>query len=263
MAAIPNPKHLETALHHARIIQHRKDVENKIFECLEKLIDYPLSENAQPESPAVSEATEVTQLLQLFSPSDFEDLVDERRMADRCGYPLCPRPPMKHNSEARFRIVRTSKGNGVSAVPKEKLESWCSPACAQRCVYLKGQLSSEPAWSRQEGHLHILSYPIGNPKDGKTISPSPEPLPRKDASTVEEVSAGITKLAIRPKSNPESSFENSIQILRPEIVEKESVDAPAEPKLEDDDDASGDAIEGYRPGGDIEFDRKNLARFVS
>jgi RNA polymerase II-associated protein 2 len=260
MAVQPNQKHLDIALHHARIIQHRKDVENKIFECLEKLIDYPLSENAQPESPSDSEAAEVTRLLQLFSPSDFEDLVDERRMADRCGYPLCPRPPAKQKSDARYRIIRTSKGNGVSAVPKEKFESWCSPACTQRSVFLKRQLSGEPAWARKESYFQTLSYPVGNPKDGKTISPSPQPLAKNESSTDEDISEGMTKLALRPKPDQENSSEDSTQILRPKVVERESINAPEEPQLEDDDPSSG-AIEGYTPGGDVTLDRKDLTNF--
>jgi hypothetical protein len=261
MATQHNPRHLETALYHARILQHRKDVENKIFECLEKVIDYPLSEDAQSESPLQSEVDEVTQLLQLFRPADFEDLVDERRMAARCGYPLCAQPPFKPKAEGRYRIVKTSKGSGIAAVPKEKFESWCSPTCARRCVYLKGQLSNEPAWTRQEGRVQNLSFLIGDPKEGKAIYSKINPANSVENSS-KTVANGLTKLAIRPKPDQSNSFEeDSTEILRPVIVERESVEVPNEPRLSEDL-SNHDAIEGFRPGSDTGLDRKEISGLI-
>jgi RNA polymerase II-associated protein 2 len=256
MASQPDPKHLETALYHAKIIQHRKDIENKILENLETLIDYPLTENAQPESPSPSEAADVTNLLQLFQPSDFEELVDERRMANRCGYPLCPRTPLKQKGDGRYRIVKTSSGPGVQAVPKEKFESWCSPACTRRCIFLKSQLSNEPAWARDLSSVHSLSYAIGDPKEGKTITPGVTPSP------IQDVEQKLTKLAIRPKPTPENSSDGKSRILRPEVVERESTTAPAEPTLNEEDSLNPGAIEGYQLGGSAGLNRKDLSGFL-
>lgn len=257
MSSEPNQKHLQTALYHARIIQHKKDVEMRIFESLETLLDYPLSENAVAESPTEKDVMEVTKLLQLFRPSDFEDLVDERRMGERCGYPLCPREPLKQPGSGKFRIVHQKRD--IQVVPKEKLESWCSPACARRCVFLKGQFSREPAWTRQQNHIPSFEFPIGDPKDGKTTVWKPESV-KLEPTDLESISQSVAKLAFRPKAGSGLSIEHSSNILSDSVIEKPTIRAPEEPRL--DDDSAHETIEGFHPGGDIDIDRKGFTSLI-
>jgi hypothetical protein len=38
----------------------------------------------------------------------------------------------------------------MKVVPREKLEMWCSDACAERAMYIRVQLNETPSWERTE-----------------------------------------------------------------------------------------------------------------
>ncbi|KAI9842799.1 MAG: hypothetical protein M1837_006902 [Sclerophora amabilis] len=140
--------HLETALYHARLIQQRKDTELKILNATEKLLDFPTSGSADPDHPSDSDATLFKDLLKPFQPSDYESLIEERNIDGKCGYALCPRPQDRQDTKARMRILSSRKNETFRIVPTRKLEQWCSDSCARRGLYVKVQLSEEPAWVR-------------------------------------------------------------------------------------------------------------------
>ena len=140
----------ETALYHADLLQHRKDIEYSILCSLEALIDLPFSKNADPQQPSNEDVVLVNNTLKPFQPSDYDALVKERNINRRCGYVFCPRPNRVEETSAKFRILRDrSKGSdGVSFVHKEFLERWCSNDCGKRALYIRVQLNEEPAWTR-------------------------------------------------------------------------------------------------------------------
>jgi hypothetical protein len=255
---------LEIALRHANIIQHQKDVESLILEALEKLIDYPLSpDSVRPESPATSDITEARSLLLMFRPSDYDDLIEERHCATKCGYVLCPRPPTKQDTKAKFRIIGKS-GSSFKVVPREKLELWCSMDCARRAMYVKVQLNEEPAWQRTHTAYPELAFLTD---DTDSVLGSSKQVESKDHGTVEEqtsrghmlevtaetqktdISDLMAKLAIERGQSIDPTSAIPGGLIRSEIVEKAKAKAPDAPSLDDEAADLANAIEGYQIGG--------------
>lgn len=181
-AATPSPpaaisredRNRETALYHARLIQHRKDVEQLILTSTETLLDLPSNPASDPAHPSPAEATQVKELLKPFQTSDYDSLIEERNIDGRCGYVLCPRPHTRENTNARFRILQ-GKGKGPDAlkvVRTEKLEQWCSEECAKRALYIRVQLSEVPAWTRAasvSGDIELRGEKHGVAEDTATL----------------------------------------------------------------------------------------------
>lgn len=152
----------EIALYHANVIQDRKDVELRILLSMETLIDYPLSK--QPAfNPSADDIKTFKELLQPFRPSDFSDLVQERNINDRCGYPLCPLPRKKDGAGGLYRLLgMNGKAKDFKVVRREETEKWCSPACGKRAKYIRVQLWTVPAWERSDGNtvaIDLLDEP--------------------------------------------------------------------------------------------------------
>jgi hypothetical protein len=257
MAKNPDPRHLEIALHHANIIQHQKDTEHKILDFLEKLIDYPLSQSTRVESPSSSDEAEVRSMLSLFRPSDFDDLLEERHCATKCGYVFCSRPPTLQNSTAKFRLIKT-KTHGLQAIPREKLELWCSMDCARRAMYVKVQLSEEPAWLRQSGASPSITFLTGD-GDSATKTSKAEAVSTTDTFPVkgsdlaviaktDDLSDGMAALALERGQSTDISSKVPDGVIRPDIVEKITTKPTKPPTLEEEATASSNTIEGYQIG---------------
>lgn len=145
----------EVALYHANLIQQRKDVELTILLSMETLIDYPLS--AQPaSSPSADDIQTFKDLLQPFQPSDYDELVQERNINNRCGYALCPLPRKTDGAGGTYRLLGMSgKAKDFKVVRREETEKWCSRECARRALYVRVQLSHRPAWERGDAPIEI------------------------------------------------------------------------------------------------------------
>ncbi|RPB03773.1 hypothetical protein L873DRAFT_1668596 [Choiromyces venosus 120613-1] len=145
----PQPKPLPTpeearaiALSHAHSIQIRKVLELSILTSLEQLADFPLLE---------STSIDLKCHLRYFQPSDFDSLMEERGICDKCSYPLCPNPRKRLAGGGKSTYALIDKGKETMRfVEKEKLERFCSDVCAQRGLWLRVQLNTEPAWTRAE-----------------------------------------------------------------------------------------------------------------
>ncbi|MCJ1426708.1 hypothetical protein MMC29_004611 [Sticta canariensis] len=143
----------ETALYHANLLQQRKDVQNLIFESTETLLDFPSSSASDPAQPLEKDVVNVKNLLKSFQPSDYDSLIKERNIDMKCGYVLCPRANRLQDTDAKYRIFH-GKNNGTRSlrfIEREELERWCSDECGKRALYIRVQLSDEPAWSRASG----------------------------------------------------------------------------------------------------------------
>ncbi|KAI9760277.1 MAG: 40S ribosomal protein S17 [Chaenotheca gracillima] len=139
----------ETAIYHARLIQQRKDAEEEILTATETLLDFPSPLTTDPSCPATSDVKRFKELLEPFQPSDYDALIQERSIDGRCGYVLCPHPRQRHDSRGKLRILGGKRNQSFRVVPREKLEQWCSEDCAKRGLYVRVQLSEEPAWVRR------------------------------------------------------------------------------------------------------------------
>lgn len=149
----------ETAIYHANLLQQRKDAQHLIFESLETLLDFPSSSASDPAKPLERDAVVVKDLLRSFQPSDYDSLVKERNIDRKCGYVLCSRANRLQDTSAKYRILQT-KNNGTYSlkfVEREELERWCSDECGKRALYIRVQLSDEPAWSRAAGSAGDVS----------------------------------------------------------------------------------------------------------
>ena len=156
----------ETAIYHANLIQQRKDVEARILAATEALLECPSSPGADPANPFFEDATLIKQLMVPFQPSDFDALIEERNINRQCGYVLCPRPNRQQVTSAKYRILH-SGGNGADTlkfIQKGSLEKWCSDDCSKRALFIKIQLSNEPAWTRRHGTVGDLMLLEDNDK---------------------------------------------------------------------------------------------------
>jgi hypothetical protein len=224
----------ETALYHANLIQAQKDVESEILEALEALIEFPTDPNASTVHPSPSDVTAFTQYVLPFQPSDYDSLLEERRIAGKCGYVFCSKPPKKTSGGGKFKIVGKKKGQEFKVVEREKMDCWCSVDCARRALYVKVQLDEEPAWQRRSGaspQIEVLVGDQGDYEEGRIAK-------------VEEakLKAQMESLALeRGDAEKPGRAERMIK----EVVEKDDIAAPPSPS----NDEPHDTIEGYGPKG--------------
>lgn len=145
----------QIALHHANLLQERKIVEAQILQSLEELIDFPISKSSPALSPSAEDLARFRQLIPPFSVSDYDALIEERTAARTCGYVFCANRLKKEALDGNYmRLVWGGrKGNDLKVVPNQKLEIWCSKACARRAMFVKVQLSETPAWERAGSSL--------------------------------------------------------------------------------------------------------------
>jgi hypothetical protein len=170
-----DPRHLAIALHHANQIQVRKEVEDDILSRIENLLSLPSSSTAIASSPSSADASAFKSAVQLFQPSDYDNLILERNIDGSCGYALCPNANRKEDPKVKFRIQWGENGSGpggrgreMRIVPKENIVKWCSDECAERAMYIRVQLSEIPAWERTDANgIQILLLEEGRAQRSK------------------------------------------------------------------------------------------------
>jgi hypothetical protein len=144
----------EIALYHARLLQERKDIELEILFSTEALIDYPLAKSSpaityDASSPSPADARSFKEMLRPFQPSDYDALILERNLDNRCGYTLCSNPRPRDGKGGQWRLIGMGgKAKDFRIAKREDVEKWCSEACARRALYVRVQLSETPAWER-------------------------------------------------------------------------------------------------------------------
>lgn len=248
-----NPRHLQIALHHANIIEQQKRIENEILESILELMEYPPSPDADPQRPEPSNARHFCEAIQPFRPADYDDLIEERNIADKCGYVLCPRPKKKAPSRARKQMIWTP--NGPEVVDRKQLEVWCSEDCARRALYVKVQLNEEPAWLRQGGAAPPIELLVENQEEHDRARRMALPLRPKSAPKTEERSeedaiaeawaARDEALALERGEQPRGPTKANEGLIKAEIEER----APGAPPVAPTKDSSQShmAIEGHVP----------------
>ncbi|KAK5167191.1 uncharacterized protein LTR77_007922 [Saxophila tyrrhenica] len=181
--AATNKRHLTTALYHANKIQQRKDVEARIFGNIETLLEFP---SATPFTSV--DVSRLVSLARLFQPSDFDNLVEERRIDGKCGYALCSNPPR-------------SESLGTSAAWKLKAKAhgdYCSDTCTRKSLYVKTQLSEVPAWEREPGyHPKIVVHPDDRMPTSRSSNPFIASAPRANHHEL-ALERGDTTSSMRP-----------------------------------------------------------------
>lgn len=135
----------EIAIAHAKLLQHRKELEAEILDSVVLLSEYPLVRAApySASNPAQSDVSGFKTHVRLFQPSDYDDLIEERNVNELCGYTLCARSRRKVGTGGEWKLT----GSG-DIVKRKDLEKWCSPTCAKRALFVKVQLNETAAWER-------------------------------------------------------------------------------------------------------------------
>jgi RNA polymerase II-associated protein 2 len=228
----PEQRNRRIALFHAHRIQAQKDVEQQVFEATEAFIDFPLVQDASSVAPAPSDVAKFQDMIKPFRPSDYDALLDERRMANRCGYVFCPNPPKKPNTSGKYKILGMKKGQTFKVVEAQKLELWCSPECARRALYIKVQLIEEPAWLRRGGISPEITLLTGD----DSAAPVKE-MPRN--FTDDQLKQAMQDLALERGDDRIDS--RPANLVKETVVEKEHNEAPLPVP------GSSKSIEGYEP----------------
>jgi RNA polymerase II-associated protein 2 len=242
-------KNRETALFHARLIHQQKDMELQILASIEALLELPNSLPADPTLPSDSDTASFKSSLRLFRASDYDDLIEERNIEQKCGYALCPRPCRPEDMSIKYRILRGNRGPNI--VETRKMQKWCSKSCARHALYVRIQLSEEPAWLRPSNatwELELLSE--AQPK----ITPA-----QMSSETLEErmlqlkldqgdnVAGDTSDLAVLAVERGQPSKQSNTSLM--DFTLKENInDNPqaTAPKLRT---GHIDSIEGYAPRG--------------
>src|SRR2546421_11889970 len=146
-----NDRYRSTAMKHAYNLEHQKSTRNSILDLIVAIVDLPTKPDSDPANPLDTDAALFKRGLHLFQPADFDDVVLERNIYDKCGYGLCPRPNVKVGGNSQNRIIWGKRsGPAFKIVPKADLEKWCSKECEERAHFVSVQLGKEPAWMREE-----------------------------------------------------------------------------------------------------------------
>lgn len=135
----------EIAMAHAKLLQHRKELQAEILDSVVLLSEYPLVRTTahSASNPAPSDVSGFKTHVRLFQPSDYDELIEERNVNELCGYTLCAKPRRQTGPGGEWKL--TSSGD---IVKRKDIEKWCSPACAQRALFIKVQLNETAAWER-------------------------------------------------------------------------------------------------------------------
>ena len=242
-------RHREIALYHANLIQQQKDGELKITLAVEELIDFPLN-TSNPASPAKSDIDRFCDLIKSFTAADYDDLLEERNLADRCAYTLCPNAMERQKPKAKYHLKFSGSGE-VNAIPSSSIRQWCSQACARRALYIKVQLAEVPHWERQgdtSARVELLTE-----KDDGLLTQKMTALDSSKAGQ-DKLQEAMDELALERGEDIKSV--NPRMVMENRIVENTSSQTvPLPPVLGQDEDFS--QIEGYKIG--VDFARKRVA----
>ncbi|KAL8668561.1 MAG: hypothetical protein Q9168_006812 [Polycauliona sp. 1 TL-2023] len=228
----------DLALHHAHLIQYRKDIESLVQSSIETLLDLPTSSTASPSEPSYVDQSAVKEALRPFQPSDYDSLIEERNINRKCGYVLCRRENRRQHKHSNYRIVT---GRNFRVVDSRELEKWCSDECGRMALYLRVQLSQEPAWTREWETCQPLElYSEGSQSSGIRN-------PQYPGSNKEHTLAIRMKDLALERGDKDDKTKASARVA---VDVKESVHdnhtAPIAPNAQS---THADAIEGYIPIG--------------
>lgn len=264
------------AIHHARLLQDRKDTEAAIFTNILTLLDYPLHPSHPPSAPHPADVDGFASLVHIFQPSDYDDLIVERNLTDnRCGYALCPNKRRKFRGAGTYKLVNKGRKD-FDIVETAELEKWCSTECTRRALWIKVQLNETAAWERVGlPELKLELYPEKQANVGKDDKPKAEAGPaeehegrqRKDAEQQnskngqgepERLGTEMAKLQIK-QDRKAATDATALALERGDggaptesmrsvevVIREKTVMTQAEAPSLGDNPAKGDTIEGYK-----------------
>jgi hypothetical protein len=240
----------ESAIFQAQLLEERKKLEMEIVLAMERLIDLPLDPTSTAARPASSDASLFKELLQLFQPNDYDDLIVERNINDHCGYTLCPKPRVRDKKAGTYKLIGLhGPASNFKIVKKEEVEKWCSEDCARRAMYIRVQLDERPAWERQYLAKQVKLFEEGKSESVKLEEQLPDDLKKLDLNKDDKRSRSAAQLAAERGDKGAFAEKGRVKVA---IREKENTGPAAPPsntELDTDSVMSGMRmpIEGYTP----------------
>ncbi|CAI7605224.1 unnamed protein product [Penicillium discolor] len=215
-------QHLEVALEHAQQIQTQKDAEDVILNRILELLELPSSPTADPATPSQE---------------------DTHRK--------------KNGPQGGFQFKYGPKGSGpggrgrsVDIVSEDRVEKWCSDACAERALWIRVQLSEKPVWERRAGDTRGTTILLLEEARAKRL---------KAPAATSSVSSVVDDLQSMGLGNRDRSRELALErgdtsLIRPDgrvnVDIRENQRGPQQvadaPQMRPED-ANGGSIEGYVP----------------
>ncbi|KAI4279413.1 MAG: hypothetical protein L6R38_005052 [Xanthoria sp. 2 TBL-2021] len=237
----------QLALHHAHLIQYRKDIESLIQTSIENLLELPTSSTASPSEPSDVDRLTVKKALRPFQPSDYDSLIEERNINHKCGHIFCRKENRKQNKRSKYRIVT---GRDFRVVESKELEKWCGDECGRMALYLRVQLSEEPAWTREweAGEpLELYSEGARASEIPKSSPPVSQPMMEPDGLDAKDTMITRMKDLAIERGDKDDTVKASTRVAVDvkENIHTEQV-TPVAPNAES---TNADAIEGYIPIG--------------
>lgn len=223
------------AIQHAELLQQRKDTELQVLEAQEELIDFPTGISASHSAPSTQDLERFRSVIAPFQVTDYDALLQERNIADKCGYVFCPRPyRQKNRSVGQYEIMP-----GGRIMSKADIRRWCSRDCAQRAMFIKVQLQEVPAWERHGGLGPEIEVLHDEDEDGLGEKMKSLQIGDSDA----DLQTAMAELALE-RGETKRGFKSG-QLLKGGLVVKDDLGPAQAPSTQ----ARGttNAIEGYEP----------------
>ncbi|KAI0458742.1 Rtr1/RPAP2 family-domain-containing protein [Xylaria acuta] len=240
----PDPR--EVAIKHARIIHSRREIEDQISDSMIELSKFPVNRDApyDASNPAPADAESFRNLVRLYQPGDYDDLIEERNANGLCGYTLCPNPRSCVSTGGIFKLVNFGRKD-FNIVPSRELEKWCSQKCAKRAMYVKVQLNETAAWER--AGIPSIQVELFEEEQTPAVGSSTDQLAQDvDSMKIEalkKTAQNARDLALERGDTTESGKRSKCSIKL--TIREKPVKAPAAPSLGPD--GQGHLItEGYR-----------------
>lgn len=244
----------DIAIHHAQILQQRKDLEAQILDDIILLSEYPLAPGAKHDDPSSKSGTELTYTsahpaptdvegfkahVRLFQPGDYDDLIEERNVNGLCGYTLCGRPRRQVGPGGEWKITASGR-----IARRKDIEMWCSNACVRRALYVKVQLSETAAWERagiRDIEIELLD------EDKSKETEEDRTARRLGDIQLEDQRQAVgqsTALALERGDKPQAEGQTLTTFDIP--IREKPVTAPPATGVFEDDEQDHAMIEGYR-----------------
>ncbi|CAI4061505.1 hypothetical protein SUVZ_05G2300 [Saccharomyces uvarum] len=205
-ALIPFQKHRQLSIHEAEVIT---------LEILGLLCD----------SECKDEET-LKYLSRFLTPDMYQDLVDERNLNKRCGYPLCGTSPERIRDP--FSMNDTTKKFLLENNPYAYLSHYCSKFHFRCSQFYQVQLSDEALFARTA--IHLFEDPEQDKHDVDFKITLFEELLREKASEddIKSLISGLKRLGLNPdddntdKSDAELEDDLSKWLAQIKIVENDN-----------------------------------------
>ncbi|XP_072129527.1 putative RNA polymerase II subunit B1 CTD phosphatase rpap2 isoform X2 [Mobula birostris] len=114
-------------------LKKKRECEAKALHIVERLLEVNVTEEF------------LLDCMKFITAAHYQDLVEERSIIERCGYPICQNV-LGNVPKQQYKI--STKTNRVYDITERK--HFCSNFCYKASKYLEAQIPNDPLWSREQ-----------------------------------------------------------------------------------------------------------------